>query len=322
DFTTSTTWTPEKVNSIKTRILYYYTGGGGGCYPNFTKAIVYSDHHYSFKAPNEIQIGEDILCWNERDGVHLCRVTGIDKHSGEWKLLNFSIANLSLVVTDNHPIPSPELNKTMEAKEFKPGMKLRVLLNGSISLAEISSIEELNFIGEVYDIKINESSILLLLSNPPSNKFSSLDSLSAIDAEIKTYYVDWLPVRINYSVGQTNKIIVEIKEPSNFSIYVVDYSHELKRYYRSREIEVLAGSVEKVGAIINESISAFMAMNYETLRGTLGYGFFTSIEIPDENLNYFKGEYLPRVRRSSERRAFYFDEDFNQSMAVVRIGIH
>ncbi|MCW1308536.1 MAG: hypothetical protein QW507_00800, partial [Candidatus Nanoarchaeia archaeon] len=42
DFTTSTTWTPEKVNSIKTRILYYYTGGGGGCYPNFTKAIVYS----------------------------------------------------------------------------------------------------------------------------------------------------------------------------------------------------------------------------------------------------------------------------------------
>ncbi|MCW1308141.1 MAG: hypothetical protein OH337_02950 [Candidatus Parvarchaeota archaeon] len=199
DFTTSTTWTPEKVNSIKTRIYYYYTGGGGGCYPNFTKAIVYSDHHYSFKAPNEIQIGEDILCWNERDGVHLCRVTGIDKHSGEWKLLNFSIANLSLVVTDNHPIPSPELNKTMEAKEFKPGMKLRVLLNGSISLAEISSIEELNFIGEVYDIKINESSILLLLSNPPSNKFSSLDSLSAIDAEIKTYYVDWLPVRINYT---------------------------------------------------------------------------------------------------------------------------
>jgi len=121
--------------------------------------------------------------------------------------------------------------------------------------------------------------------------------------------------------SESNELNVTLKEPINFSIYLVNYSQEIKEYYKNREISFLLGSTEQFYGIINESIQEILNKSYDEMKSILGYNFFINLIVEDEDINYLKGEYATELRRLEERCIFYYDEDFNKSIAVVKIGI-
>ena len=131
-----------------------------------------------------------------------------------------------------------------------------------------------------------------------------------------------------YSIGEEENypskmesLKVVIKDPVNFSLYPVNYSQELKNYYKFREIVVITGSVERMKSIINESVQTLLNQTYEEIKSRIGHNFFLDIKIEEEGLSFWKGEAVTDVRRLEERKIFYYDEDFNRSLAVVKIGI-
>ena len=323
DFTSSTTWTPSKVNAIKTKLLYVYTGGGG-CYPNYTEILAYKDDHYIFMPPSKMQVGDKVVCWNEAEGIHLCRVTKIERHLGNFKILSFSVGDHRLDVTPNHPIWSPELERVLRAEEFVEGMTLLCLDHGEVKKEEITQIKDGSYNGYVYNIKTNESlSPFFSLSNVGRRVYDNISEVFGIDLipKSRTYKVNWLPVRVTYQQQTMKEIKVIIEEPANFSIYATNYSDARKEYYKNRKISVEVGSLERINCLTNESIQAFLNQSYDTIKSKVGHNFFLDIKIEDEGLSFWKGEAVTDVKRLEERKIFYYDEDFNKSLAVVKIGI-
>ena len=148
------------------------------------------------------------------------------------------------------------------------------------------------------------------------------------------YWVDQMRIRKyaspepTYSIGEEENypskmesLKVVIKDPVNFSLYPVNYSQELKNYYKSREIVIITGSVERMKSIINESVQTLLNQTYEEIKSRIGHNFFLDIRIEEEGLSFWKGEAVTDVKRLEERKIFYYDEDFNRSLAVVKIGI-
>ncbi|MCW1296059.1 MAG: hypothetical protein OH319_00035 [Candidatus Parvarchaeota archaeon] len=119
---------------------------------------------------------------------------------------------------------------------------------------------------------------------------------------------------------ETGKISLIINEPSNFSIYVVNFSNENRNYYKNRELDITVGAIEKNIALVNESITSFMLEDYNLLKNKFGYNFFVEVLI-DGNLAGIKGTYLSEVKRLGERNIFYYDDKYDKKLALVRIGI-
>ncbi|MEM5854584.1 MAG: hypothetical protein QW228_09530, partial [Candidatus Aenigmatarchaeota archaeon] len=111
DFSSATSWNPEKLKEgnfkVKLRAYNSYSegGGGGGCYPNSTYILTFNSTHYIFKSPEEIKPEENVVCY--KDGLKLCKVNKIDKHFGEWELVEFKVGNLTITLTQNHPVLLP-----------------------------------------------------------------------------------------------------------------------------------------------------------------------------------------------------------------------
>jgi hypothetical protein len=118
----------------------------------------------------------------------------------------------------------------------------------------------------------------------------------------------------------TTLISLIINEPSNFSIYVTNFSTENKAYFKNRSIFITIGAIEKNIALTNESISNFMNEEYNILKNKFGYNFFVEVSV-NENIIALKGEYLSEVKRISERDIFYYDNNYSKNLTKVRIGI-
>jgi hypothetical protein len=119
---------------------------------------------------------------------------------------------------------------------------------------------------------------------------------------------------------ETTVIRLIISKPSNFSIYVTNFSTENKAYFKNRNILITIGAIEKNIALTNESISDFMNEEYNVLKNKFGYNFFVEVSI-NGNLIGLKGEYLSEVKRMSERNIFYYDNNYSRNLTRVRIGI-
>jgi len=233
DFTTSTTWTPAKVNSIKTRIYYYYSGGGGGCFPDNTLIlVVLNSTHFGLKFPYEIRPGKDYaVIFHPKYGFLHALIEEVIEHTGTWELVkitvnkNVQILNYTLswkdtlILTSNHLIFSPSYNTKIPAGELKIGDKLIDYSLGMLKEVEIVDIEKYDFEGKVYDIKLEEeyqlpdSGLIAisfskeqieLLNNFFGYSWRIFRYLNGIGYAIVkvTYYVDWLPVRINYTIQE------------------------------------------------------------------------------------------------------------------------
>ncbi|MCD6240130.1 hypothetical protein J7K27_01210 [Candidatus Bathyarchaeota archaeon] len=231
DFTSSTSWTPQKVNSIKTRIKYDYTGSGGGCYPNNTLILTYlNETHLILKSPSQITRKDLILTYNYTQGFAYTPVETVEIHNGTWEMLKITLETTFklkgkifewhdfIYLTTNHPIFSPKLKQRIPAQNLKVGDQLLGLELGEFINVTITKIEQFTFNGTVYNIRFSSEyknyyyfaisleqwqiSLLEAIFGKNWNilKKSDIFTLGAIGK--LTYYVDWLPVKIVYTLPE------------------------------------------------------------------------------------------------------------------------
>ena len=226
DFTDSTNWTPEKVNQIKTRILYDYVGGSGEvCYPDNTFILcILNETHFILKRPSEIQAGVDyVLTYDPVFGFNKSRVFEVEVHNGTFpmrkitidkqaELLNWKYSfNEFIYLTSNHPIYSPKYGMRVPASNLTIGDPLSDLYKGEFKNVTIIDIEDFNYTGSVYNVRVSESAYYFsicfeefqveLFEAQFGENWRILKHPEGLTLAIKlTYYVDWLPVKIVYTL--------------------------------------------------------------------------------------------------------------------------
>ncbi len=235
DFTANTQWTPGKVNAVKTRIVFRGVGGGGDtCYPKETFLLcVDVDRNYLLKRCSEIQLGDMVLGYKKGQGYHCCHVVNVEKHEGEFKLLKITVDKSPIVkgvdiekrkdfkpwkeyiyVTPNHEVCSPIHDGRTKCGELKEGDLLTDLHLGQMINVPIIKIEKTKYKGTIYNVKLEphyedffyfiisledeHAKVLEKLLGKNWNFFKNVE-FALLGLAIKTWYVDWLPVRVTYT---------------------------------------------------------------------------------------------------------------------------
>jgi len=228
DVTGFTTWTPEKCNQIKTRIKYDVATGGGSpepCYPdNVFILCILNETHFILKRPSEIQVGVDyVLTYDPDFGFNKSRVVEVEVHNGTFpmrkitidkqaELLNWKYSfNEFIYLTSNHPIYSPKYGMRVPASNLTIGDPLSDLYKGEFKNVTIIDIEDFNYTGSVYNVRVSESAYYFsacfeefqveLFEAQFGENWRILKHPEGLTLAIKlTYYVDWLPVKIVYTL--------------------------------------------------------------------------------------------------------------------------
>lgn len=212
DFSSATSWDSSKLSRENLRVklrAYKSSGGGGGCYPSSTYILTWNSTHYIFKSPEEMKIGDLVVCYKEK--LKFCKVVGTDKHFGDWDLVELEVGKSKMLLTDDHPVLIPGEN-IVKAGKLKEGTKLYYLKGGNVTLLQVSRILKKRFRGIVYDVKLNESAILFSKLADDKLVFENLSSVEAIDMLIpkSTIYVDSVRVRVTYKTERKFKCPLEI----------------------------------------------------------------------------------------------------------------
>jgi len=187
DFTSATSWDRKKLSpenfSVRVRAYNSYLPPLPPCYPNSTYILTWNQTHYTFKSPEEIGVGELVPCFKDR--LTLCRVIGKDKHFGNFELFDVYVGSTHILLTGNHPVWLPELNRTLQAKSLKKGMKVYYLKEGKLILLPIKKIDKVSFEGFVYDVKLDKHAILFsrFKEDLSSSDFSSIEAIDFIPPE-------------------------------------------------------------------------------------------------------------------------------------------
>jgi len=241
DFTPATSWDRKKLSpenfSVRVRAYNSYVLPPLPCYPNSTYILTWNQTHYTFKSPEEIEVGELVPCFKDR--LTLCRVVGKDKHFGNFELFDVYVGSTHILLTGNHPVWLPELNQTLHAKDLKKGMKVYYLREGKLILLPIKRIDKVSFEGFVYDVKLDKHAILFsrFKEDLSSSDFSSIEAIDFIPPKPipRTVYLDWLPVRVTYKIERKFKCPLEIFENyfrQKISLISLNY---LKNYLKDFE---------------------------------------------------------------------------------------
>jgi hypothetical protein len=227
DITANESWTPAWINAIETCLHFYF--GGGGCYPINTIMMMYDSvlQRYLLKNPEEVQVGDLALAWQEGLGFFHTRITGIQKHTGIWRLLDlysgeseYVLDNGSrvswkkhLCVTENHPIYAPYAQKRIMARDFKVGDALAHLDKGKLILQTITEIKATKeYVGTVYSYTKEHTEAHLFMKSLTDQELSILNAADAasrwkivgdfnaivMDTKEGTAYVDWIPMRVTH----------------------------------------------------------------------------------------------------------------------------
>lgn len=231
NFTTATTWTPAKVNSIKTRLYFTVVAGGGDtCFSNNTYLLTYNYTHLIFK-PIATLVKGDCLFARNSSGFYVVPVIDVLRHEGTFEVLRITVNkpsmfkvkdytirfnwNESIEITPNHPIFNPKTKTKVPAGNLSIGDMLTDLNLGGFINVTIVNIEK--FIANVtYDFKVPpeyanlnffgialqswQVSALKQVLGDNWNVWKYPEQFSCIGLIIKaTYYVDWIPVKIVYT---------------------------------------------------------------------------------------------------------------------------
>ena len=248
DFTSFTSWTPEKVNSIKTRIKYDYTGYTG-CYSNQTYFVVANSTDGSFENTtwsilpvSQLEVGMTLLAWDDENKVlTFDNISAIDVHEGTWQLYDIYSGELDLPITivyknkvitewkshieltGNHPLlvyrnatESWEIMNASTVYElWSNGETLcisHLWYNYSLKLFPIWNITVRTFNGKVYNLHGSKPGIYFFGKTYGPDEEILVEVIKAMIEEYgkqppwmiiagkQTYYVDWLPVKIVYTL--------------------------------------------------------------------------------------------------------------------------
>ena len=249
NFTSVTSWTPEKVNSIKTKIEYNIITQGGGCYSNRTFFVVVDETDGTFENTSwnilpvsELKVGMTLLVWDdERKTLTFDNVSAIDVHEGTWQLYDIYSGELDLPITivyknktitewkshveltGNHPLlvyrnatQSWEIMNASTVYElWSNGETLcisHLWYNYSLKLFPIWNITVRTFNGKVYNLHGSKPSIYFFGKTYNPDEEILVEVIKAMIEEYgkqppwmiiagkQTYYVDWLPVKIVYTL--------------------------------------------------------------------------------------------------------------------------
>jgi len=218
DFTSSTSWTPEKVNSIKTKINYDYTGSSSGCYSNQTYFVVVNSTDGTFENTtwkilpvSQINVGTTILAWNKTSwSLQFSTVTDVDVHEGNWTLydiwsgeLNFTIKSSNktlnwkshVELTGNHPLlvyrNSTEnwerLNASRVYDLWRQGEHLylsHLWWNYTLRPFEITNVTVRQFCGTVYNLRTTSPEIMFFGKTLTSKERETLEFLKEMGLPI------------------------------------------------------------------------------------------------------------------------------------------
>jgi hypothetical protein len=234
DFTNKTTWTPQKVNQVKTRILYKQQAGGDSCYPDKTFLLcIDDDDNYAVKRCSEVKAGDMVLGYRKDQGYQRCHVVNVEKHEGTFDILKITIDKSPVIrnvdvakvqgvnkwkeyiyVTPNHEVCSPTHGGRVKCELLKVGDLLTDLHLGQMIHVPVTSIEETAFRGTVYNVRLaphyegffyfivslddEHIQVLETLLGKGWNLFKNVE-FALFGLGIKSWLVDWLPVRVTYT---------------------------------------------------------------------------------------------------------------------------
>lgn len=227
DATGVTDWNLEKLSDSNLRVKVQFLAGVGGCYPTMTYFVVYDERMMSYVLRDASQIREKemLLVWSAELGIHRDRVLRVDSHYGNWSLLDFYSGTLTfqskteklvwqkhLIVTENHPLWNPLLNKRVEAKAVTVEDSLTHVNHGNLTMLPIDRIERFDYTGNVYSIVFQDPQVCLFAKSFSERELASLERdvtewerigiLENIALAIKvpfTAYLDWVPMRVTFT---------------------------------------------------------------------------------------------------------------------------
>lgn len=182
DATTITDWTRDKLNDTNFKVKVKYNEGGG-CFARDTLVTMADGSQVPIQL---LRIGDELLTYNNKKQV----VTKFAAHKDERALMFHKVIlenDVSIIVYGKlHNIP---INRNLSVKLVKD-IVLGDLVFYENRLVEVVGIETL-YLTEFYNIEVSKS---LLYAN-------GILIHNAIKVPF-TGYLDWLPVRVTYSVAE------------------------------------------------------------------------------------------------------------------------
>lgn len=181
DATSLTDWTIEKVSDPNLQVGVTYVAGSSGC---FAKDTLIAMADGTQKPIQHIRVGDELLAYNKKSQV----VTKFTPHNPHYEPVLFHKITLEnteyLVVYGKHKIPIDNRLNTKRVDALEIG---DTVYYGS-ELVRIIQIETV-YLTEFYNLRVSKS--LLYANNV---------LIHNLNKEPWTAYLDWLPVRITYSV--------------------------------------------------------------------------------------------------------------------------
>ena len=250
-------WTPDKLSdaNFRIRIRFVYSVS---CYPKNTVLIVWNEatKKHELKDPTEVKVGDKALAWSLKKGFFYTIITAIQEHIGTWKMLDLYSGESEyvyrngiyrwkkhLIVTENHPIWSPQHFRRIPASQFKVGDYLSHLHKGKLMVVPITEIKTYEYTGSVYNYHKEDPDCHLFmksLSDDELNllaekrlKWKAIGSFDAIVMDIKegTGYVDHLPVRVTYTTTFVRKWVENLSVIHDVFSFV--YTPTVKAFLRT-----------------------------------------------------------------------------------------
>ena len=231
DFTSSTSWTPEKLNdsNLVLELYYHYSPWLPPCYPGNTYVTYWNG---SLIRVTEVKPGDIILGASLEGELTPLRVEDLQIHSGEWDIYKIYVIDPDsqeshyISLTGNHQVYVEEEGELIprEAKDVKVGNLIPVLKGRNVTSLPVVKVERLKYKGKVFNVVPNDTTKVIFIRTLENESRKLVDdpflTIDPIIPKPLTAYVDWLAVSVTYKLKVSES---PSQNYTNFSnVYLVD----------------------------------------------------------------------------------------------------
>ncbi|HDN90910.1 MAG TPA: hypothetical protein ENG56_00945, partial [Candidatus Aenigmarchaeota archaeon] len=233
DFTSSTSWTPEKLNdsNLVLELYYYYSPWfpPGPCYPGNTYVTYWNG---SLVRVTEVKPGDIILGASLEGELTPLRVEDLQIHPGEWDIYKIYVIDPDsqeshyISLTGNHQVYVEEGGELIprEAKDVKVGNLIPVLKGRNVTFLPVVKVERLKYKGKVFNVVPNDTTKVIFIRTLENESRKLVDdpflTIDPIIPKPLTAYVDWLAVSVTYKLKVSESASQNYTNFSN--VYLVD----------------------------------------------------------------------------------------------------
>jgi len=218
NFTADFEWNYNQANQIKTRIRLDVVGVG--CYPNKTYTVTWNGTDWILKNIEKVMVGDLVLGWDLTVGLKLVEVIAVDRHEGNWTLVDVWSGNVTykfrnkeitikshVVLTEDHSVFVYSKDKGWRKEkagnlrvdvdylghlyhDFEPGKTFWTLEEHYVKMFPVENITKLAYNGTVYNIRVNETDTKLFLKYLTEEELQTLKQTAQLLGMKLDYLLD------------------------------------------------------------------------------------------------------------------------------------